>query len=187
MTDLVNLHAKDEVEAFCRNNPMLHAYALGDLDDFFWPYTTWYALRQQGRLQQLVLLYSDCALPTVLANAEHPIRTMRDLLSRLLAVFPRRFYAHLSEGLADILADDYRIRPHGHYFKMGLTAPSRLEGLDGSAAVPLCAADTEELEALYAAGYPSNFFVPRMCDSGVLRRDRAGWERRASALEGASL
>ena len=166
MTDIVNLHAKDEVEAFCRNNPFLHVYALGDLDDFFWPYTTWYALRQQGRVQQLVLLYSDCSLPTVLAYAEQPVHAMRDLLSRLLSVLPRRFYAHLSGGLADILADDYRIVPHGDYFKMGLTTLSRLEALDGSAAVPLSAADTEELRALYAAGYPGNFFMPRMLETG---------------------
>jgi ribosomal protein S18 acetylase RimI-like enzyme len=166
LTDIVNLHAKDEVEAFCSNNPLLHAYALGDLDDFFWPYTTWYALRHQERVRQLVLLYSDCSLPTILAFAEQPVGAMRDLLSRLLSMLPRRFYAHLTGGLADVLADDYRIQPHGDYHKMALSAPSRLDGLDGSAAAPLSAADTEELRALYAAAYPGNFFVPRMLETG---------------------
>src|SRR5438445_10374093 len=94
MADVVCLHSKEEVEGFCRNNPFLHLYALGDLDDFFWPYTTWYALQHQGRVQQLVLLYSDGSLPTVLAYAEQPIQSMRDLLSRLLPVLPSRFYAH---------------------------------------------------------------------------------------------
>jgi ribosomal protein S18 acetylase RimI-like enzyme len=166
LSDIVNLHAKDDVEAFCRNNPFLHVYALGDLDDFFWPYTTWYTLRHQGRVEQLVLLYSDCSLPTVLAYAEQPLRSMFDLLRGLLRVLPRRFYAHLTEGVADVLADDYRIMPHGAYHKMGLTDLSRLAGLDGPEAVRLSAGDTGELQALYAASYPNNFFMPRMLETG---------------------
>jgi hypothetical protein len=174
LPDIVNLHAKDEVEAFCRNNPFLHVYALGDLDDFFWPYTTWYALRQEGRVQQLVLLYSDCSMPTVLAYAEPPLRAMCDLLRGLLQVLPRRFYAHLTEGVADILADDYRITSHGNYRKMGLTDRSRLAGLDGSEAMTLSAADREELQALYRASYPGNFFVPRMLETGCYFGIRRG-------------
>jgi ribosomal protein S18 acetylase RimI-like enzyme len=174
LADIVNLHAKDAIEAFCRKNPFLHIYALGDLDDFFWPYTTWYALRDQGRVQQLVLLYSDCSLPTVLAYAEQPIRDMWELLHGLLSVLPRRFYAHLSDGVADVLADDYRVKPHGGYHKMGLTDLSRLDGLDSADAVRLSPADADELRALYAASYPGNFFVTRMLETGYYFGIRRG-------------
>jgi RimJ/RimL family protein N-acetyltransferase len=176
LPNIVNLHSKDEVEAFCRQNPFLHIYALGDLDDFFWPYTTWYALRKEGRVQQLVLLYSDSSLPTVLAYAEQPLRSMDDLLRGLLRVLPRRFYAHLMEGATEVLADDYRIQPHGDYHKMGLTDLSRLAGRDGAEAVPLSAADTEDLHALYEVSYPDNFFMPRMLQTGYyfgIRREGA--------------
>src|SRR5947209_16927183 len=104
MANFVCLHAKDEVERFTRGHVFLHIYALGDLDDFFWPYTTWYALQQQGWVRQLVLLYTGCSLPSLLAYAEPPIHAMRELLHGLLSVFPRRFYAHLSDGVADVLA-----------------------------------------------------------------------------------
>jgi GNAT superfamily N-acetyltransferase len=174
LSDIVCLHAKDEVEAFCRRNPLLHAYSLGDLDDFFWPYTTWYALRRQGCVRQLVLLYSGCTLPTVLAFAEEPADAMRDLLSGMLPVLPRRIYAHLTTGLADTLANDYRLVPHGDYYKMALSAPARLDGVDGSAATPLSAADAEDLRALYAAAYPGNFFVPRMLETGYYFGIRRG-------------
>jgi RimJ/RimL family protein N-acetyltransferase len=166
MPDIVNLHARDEVEAFCRRHPLLHIYALGDLDDFFWPYTTWYALREEGRVKQLVLLYSDCSLPTLLAYAEEPLPSMCDLLRGLLRVLPRRFYAHFMHGVAHVLAEDYRITPHGAYHKMGLTDSSRLAALDGSEAVPLSGADLDELQALYSASYPGNFFIPRMLETG---------------------
>jgi hypothetical protein len=59
---------------------------------------------------------------------------------------------------------------------MGLTDRSRAAAIDGSEAVALSAADTEELLALYAASYPGNWFVPRMLETGFyfgIRRGRA--------------
>src|SRR5262249_42026454 len=154
--EVVCLHAKAEVEEFCRRNPCLHLYALGDLDDFFWPHTTWYALRERGQLRQLVLLYTGQPLPTVLAYAEPPAGPLRDLLRDQLRGLPRRFYPNLTGGVADVLAEHYRIEPQGTYHKMALTDRSRLAGFDGSAAVALSAADTDELLALYAASYLGN-------------------------------
>jgi ribosomal protein S18 acetylase RimI-like enzyme len=166
LPEIVCLHAKDDLERFCRRNPFLYLYTLGDLDDFFWPRTTWYALCERGQVRQLVLLYNGHPLPTVLAFAEQPIGRMRDLLRELLPVLPRRFYAQLTEGVADVFADDYSIQPHGAYQKMSLTDGSRIVGFDGSEAVALSAADTEDLLALYAASYPGNWFVPRMLETG---------------------
>jgi ribosomal protein S18 acetylase RimI-like enzyme len=172
--DFVSLHRKQEVEAFCRRNPFLHIYAIGDLDDFFWPHTTWYAVRLDGRVQQLVLLYTGCSLPTVLAYAEQPISSMCDLIDDLRSILPGRFYGHFTTGVADVLANDYRITPHGGFHKMGLTDPSRLAGVDGSAAVRLTSADTQELHALYTASYPGNWFTPRMLETGCYFGVRRG-------------
>src|SRR5262249_3091667 len=79
-----------------------------------------------------------------------------------------------TEGVADVLAEHYRIEPHGTHHKMALTDRSRLAGFDGSAAVALSAADTGELPALYAAGYPGHWFVPRRLGPGYYHRLRAG-------------
>ena len=174
MAEVVCLHSKDEVEKFCRGNPFLHIYALGDLDEFFWPHTTWYALREHGHVHQLVLLYSGQPLPTVLAYAEQPIGQMRDLLSEALRVLPRRFYAHLTAGVSDVLAENYHIVSHGTYHKMGLTDMSQLAGIDSSQAVALCPADVDELLALYAASYPGNWFMPRMMETGCYYGVRRG-------------
>src|SRR5262245_31530209 len=103
MTDLTCLHTKGEVERLCRRPPYVHLYALGDLEEFFWPQTVWYARRDVGDGRPFVLVYLGCSMPTVLAIAEPPIEPMRDLLHGLLPLLPRRFYAHLSEGLADVL------------------------------------------------------------------------------------
>lgn len=166
MAKITCLHAKSEVEAFCRRNPFLHLYSIGDLDDFFWPHTVWYAWRDGDQVQQLALCYTDCAMPTLLALAEPPVESMRQFLTALLPFLPRRFYAHLTESVADALASDYRLQSHGTHFKMGLTDPTRALAVDGSLAEPLTVADERELLAFYPASYPGNWFVPRMLETG---------------------
>jgi ribosomal protein S18 acetylase RimI-like enzyme len=168
------LHTKDEIERFCRKNPYLHLYALGDLDDFFWPHTTWYALRQGADIQQLVLVYADQALPTVLALADEPIDGMRELLRELIPLLPRRFYAHASHDIIDAWTDAYGVSPRGHHFKMGLLDRERLAQVDGTRAVMLSAADLDDLLTFYAASYPGNWFVPRMLETGFYFGVRRG-------------
>jgi ribosomal protein S18 acetylase RimI-like enzyme len=174
LIDLVCLHDKAEVETFTRTNPFLHLYQIGDLDDFFWPHTTWYALRDGEQVRQLVLLYSAPSLPVVLALTDPPVGGLRDLLRTLLPVLPRRFYAHLTEGVEDVLTDDYRIQHHGIHDKMGLTDRSRLDGVDTAEAMALSEADADDLQALYAASYPGNWFDPRMLETGFYQGVRRG-------------
>ena len=50
------LHDREQIERFLRRDPGLHIYGLGDLDDRFWPFTTWYGGRDGGDLQALFLL-----------------------------------------------------------------------------------------------------------------------------------
>jgi len=166
MAGLVCLHDKSEIETYLRTAPFLHLYALGDLDDFFWPHTTWYALRKGGRICQLVLVYSDLSIPIVLANAVEPVGGMRDLLRALLPLLPKRFYGHVSEHVIEVFAEDYRIEPHGPHHKMGLTDKYRLARFDTGMAVQLSTADYSEIEAFYRASYPVNWFSPRMLETG---------------------
>lgn len=174
MKQLVSLHSKEVIEAFARRNPYVHAYLLGDLDDFYWPQTTWYALEESTQARQLALLYAGCSMPTMLALAEPPAGEMHDLLRRLLPLLPRRFYAHLTPEVVSALEEHYQVRSHGLFWKMGLIDPSRLAAVDASRAEVLLAAETAEVERLYRAGYPGNWFVPRMLETGFYFGVREG-------------
>jgi RimJ/RimL family protein N-acetyltransferase len=171
---LICLHDKSAVEAFARSNPGLHLYEIGDLDDFFWPHTIWYALEEAGRVRQLALLYTESRLPTLLAFADEPVSLMRELLSALRPLLPRKFYAHLDLRAADVLASGWNMDCHGAFYKMGLTERTRLPDFDTSATVALTSADLPELEDLYAAAYPRNFFMPRMLETGYYFGVRRG-------------
>jgi RimJ/RimL family protein N-acetyltransferase len=173
--ELTCLHHKDEIEAFARRDPYRHLYELGDLDDLFWQHTVWYALKDAaGRIEQLVLLYTGEAVPTLLALSERPAGSIRDLLERLIGTLPDRFYAHLSPEAVSALADHFDIEPHGLHHKMGLVDRSRAGAFDTSEVVALSAADTEEASAFYRVSYPGHWFVPRMLQTGLYRGIRRG-------------
>jgi ribosomal protein S18 acetylase RimI-like enzyme len=171
----VHLHSKEEIEAFLRRNVFLHLYELGDLDGFFWPYTTWYALKEGPAIRELALLYTGSDLPVLLAFSDDPRSRMPDLLRSIAHLLPRRLYAHLTPALAGGLEDEFRLESHGTHLKMALADRSRLKRVDTSDVVSLSAADLDEVKVLYGVSYPGNWFDPRMLETGQyygIRRDR---------------
>lgn len=169
----VCLHAKDQIEAFLRRHTFLHLYSIGDLDDLFWHYTTWYALVDEEHIKQLVLLYSGASLPVLLGLTEEP-DLMNQLLRSLIQLLPKRFYAHLSGDVATVFADDYQIKSHGLHYKMALTNSALLNTVDTSNVKPLVVYDVTALEELYRVAYQGNWFEPRMLETGYYYGIRQG-------------
>ncbi|MFF5181567.1 GNAT family N-acetyltransferase [Micromonospora sp. NPDC000316] len=152
-------------------DPVLHAYQLGDLDDFFWPYTSWFR-----RGDQVVLLYHGVAPPTLLAFAAPAQRDgMAALLAEVAPLLPARLYAHLSPGLAEALEGSFRCESGGRHHRMALTDPARLAAVTPAGAV-LGAADLPRLRELYERAYPGNWFDARMLDTGQYLGVRDGGE-----------
>ena len=159
------LHDRKRIERFLRRNPELHIYSLGDLDDFFWPYTTWYGRQEDGELTDVVLVYAGQALPTVVGLSERPA-AVRELMRDICPLLPERFHAHLSPGVEAVFERTHRIKPHGPHDRMALRDRSRVRQIDGSAAARLGRRDLGELLRLYGESYPGNWFDARMLDTG---------------------
>jgi ribosomal protein S18 acetylase RimI-like enzyme len=159
------IHDKAVIEKFLADEPGLHIYEIGDLDDFFWPYTTWYASEDAGQIQELALVYHGAGSPVILAISEQPER-MQALLASLLPVLPREFYAHLSPGIEAALTADYQLDSHGPHYKMLLRDPAASAMIDTSQVSQLTSDDLAEVLAFYEVSYPENFFDPRMLESG---------------------
>lgn len=159
------LRDKQRILNYCRQDYYLHLYSIGDLDDFFWPYTTWYALEDREIIQALILLYSGMELPTVLALTSNP-PPMKTLLSELLPVLPDKFYAHLSPGLVQVFNSQFNLESHGRHLKMALTGLELIAACDTGRTIQLSTANLEEIQSLYKLAYPGNWFDPRMLESG---------------------
>lgn len=169
------LHDQATIARFLQRNPLLYLYALGDLDPFFWPYTTWYGFEEAGELQEVLLLYSGSELPVLLALSEQPVRLAR-WLPALHPLLPARLYSHLSEGLLPALAPPYQVQPYGPHLKMALRDPQALTDVESDEVQVLGPEALPALAALYEASYPGNAFDPRMVETGryygIWRDDR---------------
>ncbi len=160
-----HLDDKLKIESFLRQDIYLHIYSLGDLDDFFWPYTTFYGLRTNGHLQAVALLYRGQGIPTLLALSSN-CDEMAELARSLAPELPPSFYAHLSPGLEKTLGESHGLDPHGLHLKMAFSDRAEIADYDCSQVVRLNRAELEEIQAFYQASYPGNWFDPRMLETG---------------------
>jgi len=169
----IQLHDKDTIERVLRRNTYLHLYAIGDLDDFCWPQTTWHALEDDGKIAEIALLYSGSPLPVLLGLSDKPER-MRELIRRIRHLLPVSLYAHFSDGVTEALDNRYAAHPHGPHMKMGLTRPTLLEAIEAGDVVRFTADDLSELARFYDESCPGNWFESRMLETGHyygIRRD----------------
>ena len=159
---LVETRDRERIEAFLRRDRELHVYELGDLDPFFWPSTKWWAALRFEEIAALALLYRGPAIPTLLVLERHDPDAAAWLLGRLSGDLRDRFYAHLSPGLADALPGR-ECTSHGKYLKMTLR---ELAAVDTRDVARLAQPDLRALQDFYAYAYPSNWFDPRMLETG---------------------
>ncbi len=161
---VVCLHDKNEIEPFLRKNVYLHIYGIGDLDDFFWQNTVWYAGEENGEIRTVVTLYTVPPFPTLLALSEDE-NVLQELLQSIFHILPGRFYAHLSFGVENIFKKQYGLQSHGEHYKMALKDKSLLCNPDCSQVISLDSNDLEEIQRLYKESYPGNWFDPRMLET----------------------
>lgn len=162
---ILRLYDKGLIESFLRKNAALHLYEIGDLDDFFWPHTVWYASRAGEAIDAIALLYTGSAVPTLLAFSEEPA-TMSELVRSVLHLLPDRFHAHFSHGVEDALENEYRIESRITRLKMHLGDSSAILQRDTSKSARLSPSDLIEIRALLAKCYPENWFEDRMLATG---------------------
>ena len=173
---VISLHDRAELARRLRRDPDLHIYELGDLDAFFWPHTTWYGTEGGDAT---VLIYGGFVPATVLAlSRPDGDAELRQLLTDVLPLLPRRFYGHITGGAEAVLAAEYAAENAEHagpHLKLALTDPAALDlAPETDKAEPLTVADLGAVQELYAASYPGNWFDPRMLATGQyvgVRRD----------------
>jgi ribosomal protein S18 acetylase RimI-like enzyme len=162
--EIKTLHDKTQIYSYLKKQPELHAYCIGDLDDFFWPKTIWYALVQGDAIESLALVYTGMEKATLLAFYQNDADKTKELLLRIKAYLPQKFYAHLSPGLVEVFGKENVIKYYGLDYKMALKSVAK--DVDEQNIRRLSVNDLEKLQNLYAQAYPNNWFDKRMLETG---------------------
>jgi GNAT superfamily N-acetyltransferase len=158
------LTGKEDIYAYLGKNPAMQIYCIGDLDDFFFPYTNWYALSNNGVIRSLALIYSAMEVPTLLLFHEGDNIFARQLLYLLKPLLPQQFYAHMSPGLTDVLGTSNIMEHYGMNYKMTLKVlPPEVHDPNIRRLSP---DDLEKVTDFYRTAYPHNWFDKRMLETG---------------------
>jgi ribosomal protein S18 acetylase RimI-like enzyme len=171
-----------------RKDPVLFAYHIGDLDDFFFSNCLWPAVFDaRGDIDDVLLTYTGGDMPVLLAFGLN--ERFGDLLREYLPIAPRKFFCHFQEQHRAILREFARETPLGTHLKMkldesrfadnGRSGPLRsrhsqcrdrkhpdLLRDDKHSIIRLDPSHESLLRAFYAAAYPDSYFTPRMLQTG---------------------
>jgi ribosomal protein S18 acetylase RimI-like enzyme len=175
---MIFTHNKMRLLRHFLKDPVLFAYHIGDLDDFFFPDCLWPALfgKVQG-IDETLLTYTGGDAPTLLAFGLTD--RFESLLRDYLPVAPARFYCHFQQQYRHIFDEYATGQTLGTYLKMKLDSDRLRDYSPAKVTEPTLQLDESHLPLLrdlYASAHPDNYFVPRMLQTGhylgIMRDDR---------------
>lgn len=158
---------KKRIERYLRQDTYLNIYGIGDLDDFYWPYTNWYALQRDSEILAVTLIYNAFTPPVYMAlAAKRHYASLKRLIKTQISELPGTLYAHLSPEMDHLFRNSHSLFHHGEYFKMALVDARHINQVDVSLVEPMQIEDADELLTLYSHSYPGHAFDPRMLETG---------------------
>ncbi len=165
-----------------QRDPVLFAYHIGDLDDFYFGDCFWPSVaNDRSGLDDVLLTYTGGDTPTLLAFGLSD--RFVDLLRNYLPLAPRRFFCHFQKSHRELFREFCKETPLGTHLKMKLDeklfADSGRSGPlcllaeatsrrcpQNDAPIRLDSSYEPALRKLYSAAYPANYFVPKMLQTG---------------------
>lgn len=167
---------KNVIENFYRKNTCLNVYPIGDLDDFFYIRTEWFALSEkkndQEEISEMTFIYRGTDLPVLIAVCEDDNKNLKELLNGILKDLPDNFYSHYSKGIDEVFERSFEKHDHGRHYKMCLIKNDFKEfgetnETNGSEYIKrLSPSDIDVISKFYKRSYPDNWFDMRMLETG---------------------
>lgn len=144
-----------------RKDPVLFAYHIGDLDDFFFPLCQWPALMDEKEdIEETILIYNNPLFVTVMAFGL--TESFESFLQNEINNFPDQFFCHFQDKYRDILKSNFTEEPFGKHLKMKLGQFSKQHDDKDKNIVRLKMNNLVMIEQFYSEAYPDGYFDPRM-------------------------
>jgi len=143
-----------------QKDPVLFAYHIGDLDDFFFPLCRWPVLTDDlGIIKEALLVYNNPRFVTAMAFGLTD--DFGSFLQREINSLPERFYGHFQKTHRHIFLSRYDERVLGTHYKMQLQDFRKSHDDDDANIRRLDMSHLDQVEIFYAEAYPDGYFDPR--------------------------
>jgi ribosomal protein S18 acetylase RimI-like enzyme len=162
---LCQITNRKKLAAYFHQDLPLHAYSLGDLDDLYWPKTTYYGEIKGEEICRVVTLYRGEGLPVLLVLGPEEFFGI-DFYQALTPLLPDPFYGHFSPGLQQFFQDDYQVIDFGEHYKMSLVDQSAINKPTSKNLFRVNISHLAEVLELFQLSYPDNAFDPLMLSTG---------------------
>ncbi len=157
---------KNILYSFFAKNKCLFSYQIGDLDDFFFKDSDYFALvePQTQKLLEVIVLYKGLNTPTLLVfGITKNLHLLLDLVKDFL---PEMFFCHYLPEYEKFFLTHFDMEDLGMHQKMFLAIESSSHQVDSSAIIKLGKNNKKELEDFFKDAYPDTYFEPYMLDTG---------------------
>lgn len=154
------------LSSFLKTNYCLFSYHLGDLDDFYFQYSSYLALINEvtNNIEEIILIFEKFGIPTVLALGTSQL--FESFLEEILDQLPEKFYCHYLLKHEKIFKKYFDMVDLGLHQKMSFKEKSINEITENSNIVNLHRIHLVELQNLYQQSYPDTYFNEKMLDTG---------------------
>jgi predicted GNAT family N-acyltransferase len=168
MNRVIQIFDKNRLEIYFKNDPFLNIYQLGDLDDLFWQYSQWYGSEENEKLKAVILLYKKPKFPVLIALGSSNKLELQELLKAVMPELPGSVYCHLSDGLKEIVIQDYDFQSKGKFLKMKLAGETLIASFRGEYGLVrvLTEGDLHAIEELVIKNSPSAWLDKELVQSG---------------------
>ena len=158
---------KNRIQKFLLQDPYLHTYEMGDLQEQLFRHIKWSAAVDGGEIKALSMLY-ESRDPIFFLLEDGNSGAAEQLITALTPELPEKAYCHLTKGLSSILGARYAFRTRDDYIKMKLTGDILV---DRSIRYPeytyrVNKNDFENINAFLKSVNPGAFFHPAMLETG---------------------
>jgi ribosomal protein S18 acetylase RimI-like enzyme len=159
---------KNLIAEFCRRDPALYAYYLGDLDDFFFDRTRWWAAADTitDSVSAVALWYESATLLVIqgLGKGDAQEKIWREVLPKAKV----EVHVHYNREHENILSEYYNVNPSGTFYKMRLEYPPDDKALEllGKNAEIATSDDLTQITALQNRAYPESYIDHRLLETG---------------------
>jgi ribosomal protein S18 acetylase RimI-like enzyme len=155
---------RDLLKALLGRDPVTCAYMLGDLDEAYSDFCTWYGVDGADGLEGVLLAYDALSVPVLISYGQSG--AIEAIIARFWHDLPGRALVHLQPHHVAAVDQVFGTEGLVPMLRMGLDARDfRPSQGDASAVEQLSHRDTGEIIELYTH-YPDNFFEPAQLDSG---------------------
>ena len=163
---VIELTDSSEIAELFSYNPKLHLYELGDLDEHHKPYTSYHTLDHNFTEQPITMFYQKLRAKTLIFKCNEVRAEHLELLHKIQDKLPETFYAHISEGLAQALKENFTLSHFHPMHQISGAWNEKLAAINIEDVIELNIQHSEKIQELYKTAYPDHWFEESMLEQG---------------------